>query len=368
MLLAFVVYFSLILLAEIPVLKINLKPYPGLWENRAVINKIQLWLPLILIAIILGFRDGVGVDFYSYRYLYITQDQPDAFSEVPEFGFKAIYQLLNLIGLPFPIALSVINIIAFYSVYRGIHDYPGKIWIILFLFLTGQLFFFLNITRQGLALFVLVFALNEYCKHNIWKFVILVGIAYSFHFSSILFLIVPLLPKFKAILNFRFIIILSILIFSIFGSVIFGYIVNGIVEIMNHTHYARYGTLLFSWEMETGSGIGALLQPLSAILVFVNLRGFRKYYKYRYDLLLLIYLTGTLMSLTFGNSLLLSRIVFLFISFQFIVFGLFINYLLSNNKILYHIEAYFFLFLYFSYYIGMILLHNNGCSPYKFCF
>ena len=364
MILAFIVYISLIFVMELPVQKITFSGHPLAWEHRYFVKKIVFWLPLLIAAFILGLRDGVGVDFNVYRAIYLNLD----FGDIPEVGFQFGYRIFHYLHLSFNDFLIFVNVLSFYALYRGMSDYPAKTWIILFLFLTGQVFLFLNIIRQGIAFFILLWSVNEYLKRRFWCYLLLVLFACSFHFSALLFLVVPLLKRCRVLLDYHWIVVAVIMIFFLLGNLIFSYLLNGIMEIMNYTHYGRYGSLLTNWSMTEGSGMGGAIKFLSAMLVFLFLPGFRTFYKNRFDVVIMIYLVGTLFTLIFGNSLLLSRVSFLFISFQFVVFGLFVKYLLSTGKLAMTIIAALFLITYSSYFIGMILLNNNDCSPYHFCF
>ena len=147
MLLAFGVYFFLIAIMLLMSFPINVGRLSISAIDQAIIKKTFLYSPIILASIVLGYRYGVGVDYFSYYNLYNSQSCSSIFdSSASEPIFGVTYQLGYLLGLSFNAVLSLMTLLSFYFLYKSF-AYNRRIlfWIILFFFLSGQLFWHLNI-------------------------------------------------------------------------------------------------------------------------------------------------------------------------------------------------------------------------------
>lgn len=377
MIVAFIVYITIILIAELPAFTFN----KGLChlDNKIIkCSEIQLYaivFSVIIISLILGLREGVGVDFYSYKYIYQHQTTIGAFKDVPEILFKTIYVLSSNIDLPFNGVLIVFNLISFSCLYASVKYLPGNRWIILFLFLSGQIFLYLNITRQGIAFFILLYAVRCYIQKAYIGYAMSIVIATGFHFSALLFLVIPILNQIRWIVQSRILLFSLLFCCVLFSKGILVLMLSSLGSLIEDTQYGRYGTLITDWEQTVGSGMGVIIRYISAMAILVYLPALRRYYNrievmnnnYWFESYFIIYFVGTILSAIFGNSLLLSRVSFLFVSFQFVIYGLFVYYLMGQGAREKSIGI-CFIFMYIGYFIGMVLLKNNGCSPYNFCF
>lgn len=367
MFLAYIVYTFLLLLMTLSVRKVYNN---GMGQNSVYLNKYVLpFFAIILVTLIVGYRYDVGMDYFTYEWLYFTQDT--AFFERRygvEYIFSTIYRICSNLNLSFNFALCVLNIIPLCVFYKTFRDDKTFAWIIVAFFLSGQLFAHLNIFRQSAALFILIYSTLYIYKRSFGKFLICIILAMGFHSSAILFLpfyfipyLKPLIPKTKL----QYAAFLATLLFS---NIILDVLIDLMVMAMKFTPYGHYGGLLTTFKVSAGSGVGVIIKALTGlVLIYYSKQLSQAYSHTRFDIYYLIYFAGALVANVFGlTSQLLLRIVFLFDSFRFVVLG-YLFYYLANTKSLKN-QIVFLLLLgsYIAYFIGMIYLHNSHCSPYQF--
>lgn len=368
MILAYIVYFSLLLLMiifTIPVSSIK-SPYMDI----KIVNKFFFLFPILVISVVLGCRYGVGVDYFSYKELYDSQHLHSVFDgNANEFIFSNIYYWCYKAGFPYAFVQIILNIVFWFFFYISF-DFDKRLfrWIILFFFLTGILFLCLNIQRQSIALAILFYAIRYVEKKCFLKFLFYVFMAAGFHLSAFLFIPVYFLWHIVVCLKNK---CLQILLWSI--SFLFSaYFVDLISELsmllLVGTPYERYGASVISWETARGSGVGLIVKGLIDVFIifysqkiFVYLRN-SSYFHIVYFL----FFIGIILSNIFQYNLLLGRVAFLFVSFRIVVLAYVCDYIFCQGKQIDKLIVISLLMLCLAYFIGMIYIENNSCSPFRF--
>lgn len=154
------------------------------------LNKLDV-LYFSLLALISGFRYGVGTDFFSYIGYF---DRVVAGRKIPaEPGFVIISKIAILLNLNSQFVFLVFSILTVFFLYKGIkyytdteYTYKPALYII---FLIFTFFPSLNGMRQALAAAIVLYASKYILEKKFTTYVFLVFIAMQFHFTSIIFIV-----------------------------------------------------------------------------------------------------------------------------------------------------------------------------------
>ena len=197
-------------------------------QKHELYNKV-FNIMYILLAVMVGFRYGVGVDTPNYMeaFSYIPKLQDlDAFSFLI-FRFQPLYTLTNSICktiLDDFVLVQILHALLFYhSLYLLLKTLDAKkIFILFFFFCDVYWRPGMSAMREGYALAFCFYAMYYYLQHKWILYYLFVFIGFGYHTGAILFIIFPFLYIFKPLrtLNpFGFIFLLSsaFIAFSLLG-------------------------------------------------------------------------------------------------------------------------------------------------------
>lgn len=169
-----------------------------------------------------------------------------------------IYYLTNNIHVFFFI-LQLINVIIVYNI---AYKEKENMWLCVLIYLMLWYNASFNILRQTTALFIMLFAFRYLEKNKLLKYYICVFIAFLFHKSSLIYVVMPILNKLfnskKYNIVYFIMIILMCLIYYAFGEEIISYISNVL------PYFSRYATY-FSIQ-ETNFNIKYFLVKLVIVM------------------------------------------------------------------------------------------------------
>lgn len=217
---------------------------------------IVLLLQLILIAALRN--ESVGADTLGYSD-YFTIIRDNSLQHCLDYlRLEPLYVVYNK-ALSFfssdPRILIVANSVIIYTVIvNSIYKYSPVIWISIFLFVS--LGFFdssLNVSRQWMAITITVISYPYIIERKLYKFIICIVIAFLFHYSAILFMIVYPLYNFKITWKYVALVVLSALIIRTVAAAVYFYI-------LSFTYAA-------DMEVDLGSGGYGMLTMLSATML-----------------------------------------------------------------------------------------------------
>lgn len=361
MLLALFVYFLLLILSVL------------LWEmyqkSLAIktTNGLRLLLcysPVLLFTFVLGLRYNVGVDYMGYMASYYNPNNT---------GVEYLYDLISkaFLYMDFPYYvftsfLIFVSFMLFYSFGRRVNG--AFLFIILFLFLSTKLFLFLNIQRQSVAFFILLFSVQYIINKEFIKFLTCLFVAFGFHYSSILFFPLYFILKNKSVLGLNKYILLSLFILSfVYSFDIINYLYEYILSIIEYTKYEKYGYSFISWEISSGSGAGKILFfTYGFILILYKDLLCKKYEEMNLEVYFTIFVLGGILYNLSSGLILLTRLSMLFDSFYIVIMGFFCYYLYHSNKVYERLFLLITLTIYLGYFYFAIMSSNNMCSPYDF--
>ncbi len=186
-------------------------------ERKLYFPSPEIAFILLIFSTFAAIRWQVGVDHLSYQSLYYEYASTGKFTRDIEPGYEFIVRMLTgmkLSALSFFFTFALLQIVLIYHRFkddRYLYPYFG-------LFITCLSFLsMMNGMRQWLAAAIFIWATRYIVKRNIIKYLICIAIAYLFHKSAALLLILYLVPN-KAIFPNRYVNI-ALLVGSVFIGV-----------------------------------------------------------------------------------------------------------------------------------------------------
>lgn len=178
-------------------------------------KNIILPICFIMITVYMAIRYDYGLDFWSYYYGFLGENQR-TFSTEPLYWwfntlFSKYYQLIAAISV-------LIMVTIFFLVRKFVPEKFYSLFFLCFLCIPGQSFSIMTALRSDMAFVVLAFGLYKFYikRKNYALYFLTVIIASLFHNSAAIFIIVPLLDRFILKVN-PIVFFCSFIVFSIFS-------------------------------------------------------------------------------------------------------------------------------------------------------
>lgn len=163
----------------------------GMKEGKKV-NYIFWTLSMIVLMLIFGFREcGVGVDDNSYKRIFEEVSHYGVlgqfFRTTMEPGYLTLNYIVSLFTDNFQVMLFITAAIPIFLYYKALEYESDKISMFWGVFLTGTLLFiyFCGITRLFIASSIIAYGFRFVLEKKPIKYIIIVLIATSFHYSAI---------------------------------------------------------------------------------------------------------------------------------------------------------------------------------------
>lgn len=278
---------------------------------------IYYLISLIILVIFIGTRDGVGVDFYNYVFIFDSGTEPFRFGESAEVGNIWLIRLLHSIGLnhsSYFLITSFLTLWLFFTSFRFFYKFiPIGI---LFFIIGGFYEFTINGIRQGVAMMAFYNALQYLRFESVLKrrlldigtffFFILIGSL--FHYSILIFIPLVLIMNkaFISVFNSIILIIIVIAGFFIDSVSLLNTFSNSIIEIF--PRYEYYTNLNDRLRDFGNFGIGAFLILLVNIVPLLFYNKIKKAYpetaKY-----FILFAFGTSLMYAFSKYMMADRII-----------------------------------------------------------
>ena len=203
----------------IPILSFLFNPY------KRELNRKEIFIFFLLLFGISGLRHvEIANDSIAYASSFMDAKYLNSFWELEgrfEFGFQYLVKFIKFfISDEIYIYFIITSFLIQFSLARFIYKNSKIIWLSIFFLITLRFYFFsVSAIRQGLALVACLLAYEFLKKEKMKYFYLTVMLAFSFHYSSLAFLILPLFTKIKPsgkkIIIFG---IISLILFSVMGS------------------------------------------------------------------------------------------------------------------------------------------------------
>lgn len=295
-------------------------------SSEKLFNSIVSYtIPITTISCLVGFRYNVGVDYPIYKDIYEQLTSSSFKWSLDNSGVEWLYTVICVIchkaQIPyygFFFIMTLLPMCFFYNSFKHCKYilFPATF----FLFASGVFFWYMNIMRQGIAFFIILYSIQFIIKRSFLKYIFWIIIASGFHNSSYLFLpvyclafIPNSLPRWFAFIIYIFTWFLSNQLISLLFYIA--------TPFLSGT-YIKYANVLQTWVMGGGSGLGVLALHFADLsLIILSPLCIKEYYKERFDIYYNIFIIGAFISNIAGLNMLLSRIPFCFISMRIVISG-----------------------------------------------
>lgn len=209
-------------------------------NKQKVLSIITAILGITIPILVCGLRYGVGTDFFNYQEWFTYYLTEPISLEKRDFGFSFMIKIIQLFSTNsqalFLISAIIINVLVMKFIKENTKSYELSYFLFIALYFYFSTF---NITRQWIAISIVLFSLKFAYERKLVKYIIGLLIATTFHTTAILMLPIYFIINMK--LNLKNIITLISIVFIIIGS--FETIINlsgTMLGIGNTSHYLMY--------------------------------------------------------------------------------------------------------------------------------
>lgn len=238
-------------------------------------KKIFLFLTFFIMWCIVVLRWNIGVDYQNYNRIYsqvITSNLFEAF-QIIEPGYAILIYFSNIL---FPNNVwfmhFIVGTITMIFFYLAIKKISPSYFLSVYIFVSINFFYsMMNQERQFLALSIVAYSLYYLInKKDKLKFIILILIAMTFHYSSIVCLLL-LLPNYISKFKYKKI------LFSICILFLFIIILN-LEKILYGTSYGRYFNSYYDNQLQ----ISVILNTFVRLFISIPIYYFYRKYKMKF--------------------------------------------------------------------------------------
>lgn len=374
---AFIVYFSLLLILITLALKgkFAIDKRSSIYDRNFAIISIS---SISIFSLVIGLRYYVGGDYPGYLDYYNSLNIKKIYNEThTEYGYYMLMFFLKFLGLPYTFLFICTSFLQIYFIYKWVNNYRFLLpWVIFFYFTSLYLFESMNIIRQAIAFSLILYSITFIYKSRGIQFIITIIFAALFHKSALFFLPFYFFIKKEWIKN-KYIQIILVLLFLVFVNPLIDSLFNNfqtIAFILNYDNYSNSNQRadLFFDEITNSLGIAYYINLILNITILLYSDKLKEVYReYHYiayhNMFYIIALLSS--AATISNSIAISRSLFYFNSFRFIVLSFLCYYLFSIKKSIPNlIIGLLIISVFLIWFINAILKGAAWCAPFQFFF
>lgn len=333
-------------------------------DNRLSLGSL---IGLLLLSFVSGFRKNVGVDWAGYSEIFFDIGKGQNEYRL-EWAFKFFNEIIYYFGGSASIMFFTMAFISWYFVFKSV---SGRILslFIYFLFVNEYFFWSMNGVRQFVSIGIFLFSIKFIITRQLYKYILCIIIAMSFHNSSAILFIFYFLP-YEKLYNYKtwIILFLSSAIFSYFSvltnMVIFlvEYIMSFFTVFSSYNNYLESDLLVaadlnlgFGFYFQLGTNFLIVLLSKNLILKYPNTRLYFILFMISAVVFNLFYMFSPIGRLNIF-ILILKCYLLSIISFHY--------WKIKNSRVL----VLLLLFIYLLIFSSAIYNSSNLCSPYSFIF
>lgn len=324
-------------------------------------------LALIAISFVVGFRNGVGVDWKGYKDLF-----EDISANIPsykvEFGYYIINKWVAMIGGSAEIMFFIVALISWFFIFKSVPKILLPLTLF-FLYADEVFFWSMNGVRQFVALSIFLYSIRFIINRTLIKYLFFIIIAILFHTSAVLLLPLYFIP-FQKLYNQKFWFI-AFIISSFFANS--QVLVDGLRKIIFYganqfgllSYYLGFfdrgqyiaGTLIL--------GLGFIFKFLINLFIIFFSKEVVKQNPQTKIYFVLFFISTIIFNLFYMYQP-IGRLNTYFAVLRCIVLALIIYHLSRKRK--YQLLAISVIMYYFILFLSTIYNSSNLCSPYGFSF
>lgn len=275
--------------------------------SRTALPRYAMWgvvASALVLILLTGFRYGIGQDYFYTYVPYFERVRAGFNPPDMEIGFFALNWVVSrFTSDPTPI-FFICSVIFFICVYATVLKESACVPLSIFLiFGMSYIFIFMNAMRQMTAVAILLFSLRYIEERNIVSFGICIALAWLFHASSVIFVVMYWLPYVRLSLTACVVVPLAVLLLR-------GPLSDMLTYLISQTSYAGYIGSVFDTG-ETGS-INTLMNITVLLFSAAVPWAMGESYSKQYNLLLWCQLLCACIALMTGAIPLAQRIRWVF--------------------------------------------------------
>ena len=262
-------------------------------DNKYVLMSL-FWFISILLFFLVALREGIGYDFYGYKYFYdlITNSGLNVIVTSVTYNIEPLFVVISKISPKFEVMIFLMAVIGVLFKILFINKHCDKKMICLLLYFTGvYLNFDMGVIRQGAAISVFLFSIQYIKERNLFKYLVVIFVACAFHVSSLFFLPLYFIGD-RKIERRKILILISIaftLMYSNVGSVLINQLSSSNIPIISE----KLGYYSVS---SSGDLLISIVKRIVFLVIFLEFQNRYKTSKF-FD----ICLNGYLLSIIMGS-------------------------------------------------------------------
>ena len=340
-------------------------------NNKKHWSNFYLLIAIIIFSIIFGMRYYVGIDYENYLNIYEQADYR-------MLRYEPTFLLLTLFcqsqDYHFAIYFGLIAFIQILFLFLAFRERRYLLpFIFSFLMLSGDIMVgWMNVMRHYIAISLFVFATSILSKRNLKSIIlyyVLISLAISFHYSSLLLLFIPIFLIRKSWFNNIKIqcgVVIVFFLFQLIGSNFIAHILEPIAQVADYEEYLDNINL-------DGSRIGIvnIITLFLYIFIILNSKIVKTYYQkdHYFPIVYDLAIIGILLDYLFAGSMMLTRLNICFSIFKYPLFAYYTYYYYTNrswgkNKLKYHAISLYFIILF----TRVMMTMTENTSQYVFYF
>ena len=231
-------------------------------QNFNKINDFFRILSMGILVAFIGFRFGVGVDYFSYQDMFLNVD----LSTWVEPGFFYLMKFVHILNGKFFWVTNIVALITVFFIYKGVTSLTPYFTLSIFLFLVSPsgYGFVVNGMRQGITAAIFLYSIKFIIEGKFYRYSLILLIGSLFHVSLLVLIPFYFIRFFKFRRNlYVFIVILSIVLnhLNIFKQILF--------KALSLTSWSSQYLLIEGVldNVETSTGLGFLFTNIFGIIV-----------------------------------------------------------------------------------------------------
>lgn len=331
MLIYYLVWFLLLVFTSCEIISFHDK------ERKLLFKRNLIFFLFCVFAFLVGCKGNVGTDYLSYKSSYYIIGQSGIYNPIYalEPGYWYWAKFISLLGSSFTFFWFLtcsINIGIKFYVFSKLSPYVSVSLAVYFIGLFFERDF--DGIRQGISIGICYLGVLYYLQGKIKSFYVMLMLAFSFHYTSIVFLLVPFLSKWKIsgktiffsigiglLLLLGHFFIISEAVLPLLGSNIFT------EKLLNYIGTDRYG-------QQIGLSAGILFRIL-LLLLFIRMKAGISISPDWYTLLRNGFFIAIMFSLILNNvDILAHRMAYGYREFQIFIFAYLVTAFHGKSKLL----------------------------------
>lgn len=221
-------------------------------------QRFYLFISFIILFILAAFREvSVGTDTQGYEELFYRLKRGIPIRQ--EIGWQYLNKIVIYFGGGFEYVLIVSSLLVLLPVFFVSKNYSDNPMLSIFLYFAFYIYLqSFNITRQTIAVSIVLIAYTFLLKNQYWRYCLIIGVASLFHITALLCLPLVFIDR---VPDKKF-----IFLALIGGSLLFGVVFSNFILINSAS---LFGYENYLERFDSGVGVGVFLLALNAFGVFV---------------------------------------------------------------------------------------------------